>query len=52
MKTIYKNVTLQTDVSLSKQKQIQEFMLTYPEKTIDNIILMLNNYILQLNNIK
>jgi len=51
-KTIYKNVTLQTDVSLSEQKQFQEFMLTYPEKTIDKITFMLNNYILQLNNIK
>jgi hypothetical protein len=51
-KTIYKNVTLQTDVSLSEQKQFQEFMLTHPENTIDKMTLMLNNYILQLNNIK
>jgi hypothetical protein len=51
-KTIYKNVTLQTDVSLSEQKQFQEFMLTHPENTINDMTLILNNYILELNKIR
>ena len=41
-----------TEVTQAQINQIKQFMLTNPITKIDDITLILNNYILELNNIK
>ena len=50
-KIIYKNVTPETQITLTEQEQFKKFMLTNPEKEIDKISRILEKRILKLNEI-